>query len=72
MDKATPTTTPVDFALDGPSTTTSEGETNTPNVVIDEQDRQPTNDMAELLRLHYQYGHVSMRKIQEMATQGII
>jgi hypothetical protein len=70
----TPTTTTVDFDLNGPPNTSSEGENHTPNVIIDveEQDKQPVNDMAELLMLHYKYGHISMKKLQEMAKQGII
>ena len=79
-DEQLPTTpTAIDFALNGPaSTMTSEGErtkngpaTSTTNVIIDEEDRQPS-DLAELLRLHHQYGHISMKTIQEMAKQGVI
>ena len=42
------------------------------NVIIDEEDRQPANDLAQLLKIHHQFGHISMRKIQEMARQGIV
>lgn len=28
--------------------------------------------MAELLAIHHQFGHISMRKLQEMAKQGIL
>ena len=68
------TSTQVDFNLNGPTTTASEGEISepAPNVIIDEEDRQPKSDMAEMLMLHHQYGHISMRKIQEMAKQGIL
>jgi hypothetical protein len=45
--------------------------TNT-DVILDEEDRQPTNDLAQLLAIHHQFGHISMRKLQEMAKQGII
>ena len=45
--------------------------TNT-NVILDEEDRQPTNDLAQLLAIHHQFGHISMRKLQEMAKKGII
>ena len=66
--------TPVDFNLNGPSKPTSEGEktatTSVTNVITDEEDRQPS-DLAELLMAHHQYGHISMKKIQEMARQGI-
>ena len=40
------------------------------NIILDEEDRQPANDLAELLALHHQFGHISMRKLQEMAKQG--
>ncbi|KAI2498311.1 hypothetical protein MHU86_16181 [Fragilaria crotonensis] len=68
--------TPVDFSLNGPFTTASEGGNTTEptseiNVITDEEDRQPS-DLAELLMLHHQYGHISMRKLQEMAKQGIL
>jgi hypothetical protein len=70
------TATAVEFDLNGPTTPASEGErTATPtsivNVISDEEDRQPS-DLAELLMLHHQYGHISMRKLQEMAKQGMI
>jgi hypothetical protein len=42
------------------------------NIILDEEDRQPANDLAELLAIHHQFGHISMRKIQEMAKQGIL
>jgi hypothetical protein len=67
----------VDFSLDGPTktqdlTNTNTGEpTLTTNVVVDEDDRQPS-DLAELHMVHHQYGHVSMRKLQEMARQGTL
>jgi hypothetical protein len=65
----------TDFNLNGPSTTDSEGGTataNTPNVIIDEENRQPGNEMAQLLMAHHQYGHTPMRKLQIMAAQGIL
>ena len=64
----------VIFSLNGPSTSTSVGEgmpTSSKTIIIDEEDRLPI-DLAELLMLHHQYGHISMRKLQEMAKQGII
>jgi hypothetical protein len=70
--------TPVEFNLNGPPMTDSEGggtqgsarPTSTTNVIIDEEDRQPSN-LAKLLMLHHQYGHISFAKLQEMAKQGI-
>ena len=68
--------TPVDFSLNGPPNTPSEGEgtpsvTSITNVITDEEDRQP-GDLADLLHLHHRYGHISMRKLQEMARQDTI
>ena len=66
---------PTEFNLNGPSITDSEGErmpATTPNVIIDEENRQPGNEMAQLLMAHHQFGHVSMRKLQTMAAQGIL
>ncbi|KAI2496051.1 hypothetical protein MHU86_18472 [Fragilaria crotonensis] len=68
----------TDFNLQGPPTTNSEGENatanmvSTPNVILDEETRQPKEEMAELLMLHHQYGHVPMKKLQTMAEQGIL
>lgn len=73
---------PVDFNLNGPTpTSASEGEgtqgtseelTSITYVIIDEEDLQP-GDLAELLMIHHQYGHISFAKLQEMvAKQGII
>ncbi|KAI2497426.1 hypothetical protein MHU86_17084 [Fragilaria crotonensis] len=31
------------------------------NIILDEEDRQPANDLAELLAIHHQFGHISMR-----------
>ena len=74
------TPTPVDFAHDGPPSPASEGGSTTRlptttnvNVIIDEEDRQKGSnhkDLAELLRIHNQYSHTSMRKLQEMDRQG--
>jgi hypothetical protein len=43
-----------------------------PNIIPDEEHRQPVSEMSQLLALHHQYGHVPMRKLQEMAKQGIL
>ena len=68
--------TPVDFNMT--DSTPSEGEgrtsavrTSTTDVIIDEEDRQP-GDLTDFLKLHHQYGDISMRKLQEMAKQGTI
>ena len=67
--------TPIEFNLNGPTTSASEGgkatSTSTINVITNKEDRQPS-DLAKLLMLHHQYGHISMQKMQEMATQGTI
>ena len=69
----------VQFDLNGPPTTAPGGEKHLniviqdyPNVVIDEEEKQPLSDMAELLLTHHKYGHISMKKLQEMAKQGIL
>ena len=56
------------FDLNGPTPGTKQ----TPNIVNDEEDRQPTNAAAELLQFHHKFGHVSFRKLQEMAKLGVI
>ncbi len=43
-----------------------------PIIIEDEEDRQPTNTAAELLRYHHKFGHVSFTKLQEMAKMGTI
>jgi hypothetical protein len=60
-----PTTT--DFSLNG----TTEGE-KLPEVDIMEEDTQPTNLAAELLRIHHRMGHAPFAKLQEMAKQGAL
>ncbi|KAI2502190.1 hypothetical protein MHU86_12242 [Fragilaria crotonensis] len=52
--------------------TTEESVTTKPNIIPDEESRQPASEMLQLLALHHQYGHIPMRKLQEMAKQGIL
>lgn len=61
---------PIDaqFDLNGPKTADQQ----TPNIVEDEEDQQPTSAPAELLQYHHRFGHVSFKRIIEMAKQGII
>jgi hypothetical protein len=76
------TATAIEFDLNGPSTTPPGGETgtnqgnpintNSPNVIVNDEERQPKSEMAELLDAHFKYGHLSMKKLQEMAKQGIL
>jgi hypothetical protein len=65
-----PTTTdaPIctSFDLDGPT------DIPTPTIIEDQEDCQPSNLSAQLLRHHQQFGHVSFKKLQEMAKQGMI
>jgi hypothetical protein len=56
----------VDFELNGPN------KQSTPIIVEDEEDVQPTNLAAEMLRFHHKFGHVTFPKLQEMAKMGII
>jgi hypothetical protein len=46
--------------------------TNAPIIIEDKEDRQPTNLAAELLRYHHRFGHISFRKLAQMAKFGII
>ena len=48
------------------------GGTNAPAIVEDEEDRQPTNLAAELLRYHQKFGHLSFKNLQIMARLGWI
>ena len=41
--------------------------TNAPAVIVDEEDNIPDNPVAELLRMHYNFGHAPFSKLQEMA-----
>jgi hypothetical protein len=61
---------PIDaqFDFNDPNTTDQQ----TPNIVEDEEDQQPTSASAELLQYHHRFGHVSLQQIIEMAKQGII
>ena len=43
-----------------------------PNVIEDEEDHQATSNTAELLRYHHKFGHISFRRLQEMAKLGTI
>jgi hypothetical protein len=59
--------------MNGPeSATASQLPDALPNIIPDEESRQPVNEMSQLLALHHQYGHIPMRKLQEMAKQGIL
>ena len=60
------------FNVNGPTATSSHLPEPLPNIIPDEESRQPLSDMSQLLTLHHQYGHIPMRKLQEMAKQGII
>jgi hypothetical protein len=62
-----PTTT--DFNLDGENSKESE---RLPEVNIIEEDIQPANLAAKLLRVHHRMGHAPFKKLQEMARQGAL
>ena len=40
------------------------------NIIMDEEDREPDNKQAEYLRWHYRLGHLSPKKMKQMAHQG--
>ena len=46
--------------------------THKPAIVEEEEDTQPTNKVAELLRYHHQFGHISFRKLQLMAKMVVL
>jgi hypothetical protein len=60
-----PISTFFDFNLNG----SKKGQ---PNIIEDEEDHQPTDAAAELLRFHHKFGHVLFMKLQEMAKMGAI
>ena len=43
-----------------------------PTVVIDEEDREAETATAELLKLHYCFGHLPFSKLRVMADRGIL
>ncbi len=45
---------------------------NAPVIVEDEEEHQPTTLAAEMLQYHHRFGHISFRKLTEMAKLGII
>ena len=51
--------------------TTPEGEP-PPTIIADEPDQIPDNPTAQLLRLHYSFGHSPFSKLQQMARRGIL
>ena len=57
---------PCSFNLDGPTTTDMEY---IPNIITDEEDRITETPTAELLRNHYDMGHISFAKLRQMAKQ---
>ena len=60
---------PRSFNLDGPTTTDVE---HIPNIITDEEDRITETPTAELLRYHYDMGHISFAKLQQMAKQRVL
>ena len=66
---AAPLTT--DFSLNGPATT-AQDPTQTPPVVIDEEDQEPREIGAEFLRMHHKLNHISPARMQLMAQQGTL
>ena len=55
----------TDFNLQG-------GKAQTPAVIEDEEDVRPQDTSAEFLKWHHRLGHISPRKIQAMAKQGLL
>lgn len=59
---------PTKFNIDGPMQTKG----TLPNIIEDEEERINETATAELLRRHHEMGHISFRKLQEMARQGVL
>ena len=55
--------------MDGPTTTDLE---QVPNIITDEEDRITKTPTAELLRCHYDMGHISFVKLQHIAMQWVL
>ena len=51
---------------------TPEGGVEPPQVITDEEDRVKETPVAELLRLHYNFGHTPFSKLQQMAKRGVL
>lgn len=65
----TPTTpSPTEFDLNG----TEEQRKQAPVIIEEEEDRQPTTEAAEFLKIHQQFGHASFKKLRVMAQKGVI
>ena len=60
---------PRSFNLDGPTTTDV---AQRPTIITDEEDRITETPTAELLRYHYDMGHNSFAKLQQMAKQRVL
>ena len=60
---------PRSFDLDGPTTMDLE---QVPNIITDEEDRITETPAVELLRCHYDMGHISFAKLQHMAKQRVL
>jgi hypothetical protein len=60
-------TNTTDFNLNGPTEVEHENDVN-----LVEEDVQPTNLAAELLRMHHHIAHAPFAKIQEMVKQGAL
>ena len=63
---------PVRFDLDHHTEHTSNCDGKAPAVEEEEEDKQPSNHAAQLLRLHHKFGHISMKALQTMAKIGIL
>jgi hypothetical protein len=61
------------FKVNGPESTVATQLRHTlPIILPDKELRQPVNEMLQLLAWHHQYGHIPMRKLEEMTKQGIL
>jgi len=69
-DSRVPRSIPLvtDFKIDGPE----EASEPPPTVIEDEEDTDPQDSSAELLRWHHRFGHISFKKLQMLAKMQIL
>ena len=76
IGKTTPRTGQTEDAADMPTTfevaTPIDSNADPTTIIRDEEDRQTETPTAQMLKLHYDYGHCLFKKLQIMARKGVI
>jgi hypothetical protein len=62
-----PDNEPFLFSLDGPKA--EDDKEAAPTIIVDEDDELDMTPAAEMLRMHYKFGHAPFSKLQEMAKR---